>query len=196
MIHLFRNIKLLQPQVMLVVVALCALTSCVNDLKDLPDMDAEKAYEVDRAEGVTFYFGADGKTKAKLYARNFVRNDKAVPAYVDLLDSVHVDFYDDTLKIINILDANNARFYPQANDIIAYGNVVVQNASGEKMYTEELIWNDKAERIYTEKPVKIDNKGNITTGVGMEANQSFTWIRIYKQRGTMPVDKEKMGADD
>lgn len=186
--------KYLQPQVILVVVVLYSFSSCVNDLKDLPNMD-DRSYEVDRAEGVTFIFGEAGQTKAKLYSKQFIRNSNASPNYVDLLDSVHIDFFDSTLKVVNTLDANNARYYPQTNDIIAYGNVIVQNESGEKMYTEELIWNDKAERIYTEKPVKIDNRGNITTGEGMEANQNFTWIRIYKQRGTMPVDKDKMGTD-
>jgi len=193
---LLKKISLLRkkPQGLLLVVFLMLLAGCKNDLSKLPGTEL-KDLENDRAENVKFIFSQDGKTKAVLYGKYFIKNDHANPPYVDIKKDLKVDFYDDSLNVESTLTANYGRLYPQTNNIIVRDSVVVINKKGEKLETEELIWNQKLERFYTDKFVRITMDDQITYGEGLIANKDFTWFRITKQRGTIPVDKADLPLD-
>lgn len=185
--------KLFKPRGVFLV-AFLLLASCKNDLEKLPKenlMDLES----DRAEDVKFIFSKEGHTKATLYAKEFIRNDRAKPPYVDLNKKLRVEFYDPDLKVESTLTAKYARYFPDEDNIIVRDSVVVINKKGEKLQTEELIWNQKIERFYTEKQVIITKDGQITYGDGMEANQDFTWFRIKNQRGSIPVNKSELPVE-
>jgi lipopolysaccharide assembly outer membrane protein LptD (OstA) len=71
--------------------------------------------------------------------------------------------------------------------MIARNNVEVINIKGEKLNSEELIWNNKNKKIYTEKFVTIQTKDEIIYGDGLEANEDLTNYKIKKIRGTIQV---------
>lgn len=177
-----------KPQGILLVVFLIFLCSCGNNMKDLPKPDL-KDLENDRAENVSFIFSKNGKTVATIKGKEFIKNDQFKPPYVDLKKDIQADFYNDSLKIDSKLTANFGRYYPETGNIIVRDSVVVINKQGEKLQTEELIWNQKIERFYTDKFVKITLNGEVTYGEGLEANQDFTYIKIKNQRGSIPVNK-------
>lgn len=176
-----------KPQGFLLVVCCILLTACTNDLKQLPPDASVKDLDNDRALDVTFIRSEKGITKAELHTNEFIKNDNANPPYVDMLKGLKVDFFNDSLKVESTLTARTARYYTKSGNIIVRDSVVVVNRRGEKLQTEELIYNQKLERFYTEKFVRITIGDQITFGEGMEANQDFTWFRIKKQRGTIPV---------
>jgi LPS export ABC transporter protein LptC len=184
------NVSFLKPQGFFLV-AFLLLVSCKNDLNTLPSV-TPMDLESDRAEDVKFIFSKEGHTKATLQASEFIRNDRAKPPYVDLKKNLKVEFYDLALNVESTLTAKYARYFPEAGNIIVRDSVTVVNKKGEKLQTEELIWNQKIERFYTEKQVIITKGGQITIGDGMEANQDFTWFRIKNQRGSIPVDKSDL----
>ena len=185
-----------RPQGLFLVVCFILLSACSNDLKQLPPDAQAKDFENDRAIDVTFIRSEKGKTKAELHTNEFVKNDNANPAYVDMLKGLKVDFFNDSLKVESTLTARSARYYPRSGNIIVRDSVVVVNRRGEKLQTEELIYNQNLERFYTEKFVRITTGDQITYGEGMEANQDFTWFRIRRQRGTIPVNNEDFPAAD
>lgn len=188
---------LIKPQGYFLVVLLITIhfiSACVNKIEDLPNID-NSIFEQERAKNVTFIFGQDGNTKAKLFTKNFNRHESAVPPYIDMTDSVYVEFYDGQMIVQNKLSAKRARFYTQSEDVIINDSVVITTKDGKIIETEELIWNSKIEKIYSDKPVKIIQGENITYGTGLEANQSVSWIIIHNLRGNMPVDNEKMNQE-
>ncbi len=185
-----------RPQGLLLVVCLLLLSACSNDLKQLPPDAKTKDFENDRAIDVTFIRSEKGKTKAELHTNEFVKNDNANPAYVDMLKGLKVNFFNDSLKVESTLTAHSARYYPRSGNIIVRDSVVVINRRGEKLQTEELIYNQSLARFYTEKFVRITTGDQITYGEGMEANQDFTWFRIKRQRGSIPVDNADFPAAD
>ena len=176
-----------KPQGLFLVVCFIFLNACSNDMKQLPPDAKGKNFENDRAIDVTFIRSEKGITKAELHTTEFVKNDNANPPYVDMLKGLKVDFFNDSLKVESTLTARTARYYTKSGNIIVRDSVVVVNRRGEKLQTEELIYNQHLERFYTEKFVRITIGDQITFGEGMEANQDFTWFRIKKQRGTIPV---------
>ncbi len=181
-----------RPQGLFLVVCfmafMIALSSCKNDMSKLPP-DANRDWENDRATDVTFIYSQKGKTKAQLKTKEFIKNDNAKPPYMDMLKHVKVDFYNDSMRVESTLTARYARYYTKSENILVRDSVVVVNERGEKLETEELIWNQKLGKFYSEKFVKITSQGQVSYGDGLEANQDFSWFRINNQRGTIPVDK-------
>lgn len=171
--------------------AIFVFNSCENDLSKLPGNEI-KDLDADRASEVTFVYSENGKTKAKLYTKEFVGNDNARPPYIDFKKGVRMELFDENLKVENIVTARTARYYNKDGNVIAKDSVVARNAKGEKLQTEELIWNRKLEKFYTEKFVRITTKDQIVWGEGLEANQDFSHVIIKNQRGSIPVNSNDL----
>jgi Lipopolysaccharide-assembly, LptC-related len=67
----------------------------------------------------------------------------------------------------------------------------VINAKGEKLNTEEIIWDEQKKIIYSNAFVKITTGDEIIWGIGMEANEDFTDYVIKKVTGKVKVKTEK-----
>ena len=165
--------------------------SCENDLSKLPGNEI-KDLDADRASEVTFIYSENGVTKAKLYTKEFVGNENARPSYIDFKKGVRMELFDANLKVENIVTAKTARYYNKEGNVIAKDSVVARNAKGEKLQTEELIWNRKLEKFYTEKFVRITTKDQMVWGEGLEANQDFSHVIIKQQRGSIPVNSSDL----
>lgn len=176
-----------KPQGIFLVVCFMLLASCENDLSKLPANSSLKDLESDRANDVTFLYSENGKPRAKLHTNEFVGNETANPPYIDFLKGVKMDMYDDKMEIESTITARTARYYTKDENVIARDSVVVKNRKGEKLQTEELVWNKKLERFYTDKFVRITKDGQISYGSGLEASQDLSYIKIKNQRGTIPV---------
>ena len=187
---------IIKPQILsFVVLILLGTASCTNTEEELAAFDDEQ-FEKERAEGVTFIFGQNGMTKSELYAVRYERITNIKPSYIDLLDSVHVDFYSVLQIVENQVTAEKARYYPDIGDIVLKNNVRVVTKDGDTLYTDDLYWSEKLEKIYTNSPIKIVNGPQVTTGQGLEANKDFSWVKVYKQKGMVPIkDSEQMGED-
>lgn len=171
------------------------LSACQNDLKKLPDLDEMRLSQNDHAQNVKFIFSKNGHTKATLESDSFIQNNNARPPYIDLKKHLKLISYDSLLHAESVVTASFARYFPGNGNVIVRDNVVVVNQKGNKLETEELIWNQKLQRFYTNKFVRITMDGQITYGQGLEANQDFTWFRIKQQKGTIPVDKSALPED-
>lgn len=177
--------------------ALSLLTfySCENDLAQLPGNNNLKDLDADRASEVTFIYSENGVTKAKLYTKDFTGNENAKPPYIDFNKGVKMELFNDSLKVENIITAKTARYYTKDGNVIAKDSVIARNVKGDKLETDELIWNRRLSRFYTDKNVKITANGQITTGRGLEANQDFSLVRIKNQLGSIPVNNSDLPTE-
>lgn len=150
---------------------------------------------IDRADSVTVIISKDGHTKARLRTKEFIQNEEAKPPYLDMNKGLRVEFYDDSLHVESTLTAKTARFYTASNNILVQDSVLVINDKGEKLLTEQMVWNNELQQFYTQKEVQIIRGTSVTYGTGMEANKDFSWIRIFNQRGTIPVEKDQMPTE-
>ncbi len=164
-------------------------TSCTNKLEDLPPDAHELNLQNDQAEDVKIIFSEKGQVKAVLTSKLFIRNDQAKPPYADFKNGLKVEFYNTRREVESTLTARSARYFTQEDNVVVRDSVVVVNKKGEKLQTEELVWNQKMERFYSEKLVRITIGNQVSYGDGLEANQDFTWYRITRQRGTIPVEQ-------
>ncbi|MBS1773892.1 MAG: LPS export ABC transporter periplasmic protein LptC [Bacteroidetes bacterium] len=168
------------------------LSSCKNDPNEINALVNKGTMQEDKAFDVTILQSENGHVKVRLYAKEFVRNDLAKPPYVDMKNGLKAEVFNDSLKVESTLTARYARYYEKQGNILIRDSIVVVNKKGERLNTEELVWNQTAKKVYTEKFVKITTSTQVMYGDGLEANEDFTWYRIIHPKGIVRVDKSEV----
>ncbi|MDX2049523.1 MAG: LPS export ABC transporter periplasmic protein LptC [Chitinophagaceae bacterium] len=150
---------------------------CVNDETKVKGL-FEKKLGIDSAKQVESYMSRDGKMKAKLVSPLMVRYQDTLPR-VEFPNTLHVDFFDDSLKVESQLNARFARYFETQNKVFLKDSVVVFNTLGDTLHCVELWWDQQAAEFTTDKPVRIYRKDMIMIGVGLKAPQDFKTFEMY-----------------
>jgi LPS export ABC transporter protein LptC len=164
-------------------------TSCKNDPRDIVALTSKNMTQVDKAYDVTILYSEHGKVKARLFAHEFIRNETARPPYTDMKKGIRVEFYNDSEQVNSTLTARYARYYELQQNILVRDSIVIVNKKGEKLETEELVWNQAIKKFFTEKPVKITTPTQVLYGDGLEANEDFSFYTIKNLKGQVQVNK-------
>jgi LPS export ABC transporter protein LptC len=154
------------------------ISSCVTDEKEVREI-FQKKIGVDEARGVESYMSQGGIMKAKLTAPLMLRYQDTLPR-VEFPNTLHVDFFDDSLRIQSQLDAHYARYLESQNRIFLRDSVRVFNIKGDTLFCQELWWDQPEAKFYTEKPVRIHQPGTIINGVGLTAPQDFKTFTMFR----------------
>jgi LPS export ABC transporter protein LptC len=126
------------------------------------------------------------RVKGKLTAPYMLNYQRADSPYAEFPRTLHVDFYNDSLKTESQLDALYGKYLANQNKVFLRDSVVVKNLSkGDTLRCKELWWDQQTEKFYTDKPVRIYTPDKILYGTGMEADQNFRWYTITKLTGTV-----------
>jgi LPS export ABC transporter protein LptC len=169
-------------------IGLLGLLSCRNKIEDIQSLSGTGSSE-DKAQDVTIIYSSGGKVEARLYAKEFIRADKARPPYTDARSGVRIEIFDSSLKIQSTVTARYARWYETKGNVLLRDQVRVRNNKGEELQTEELIWSEANKKFFTEKAVRINMPTQSFYGTGLEADQNFSNYKILQPRGVVPVDK-------
>ncbi len=158
--------------------AFLLLGGCENNIKDIPDnrkkpLIPEEGIDIERT------LSEKAVVKGKLTAPYMLRYQQADTPYTEFPRSLHVDFYNDSLKIESKVDARYGKYLPNQDKVFLRDSVVVKNIlKGDTLHCNELWWDQHTQRFYTDKPVRIYTKTQILFGNGMEADQNFRWYNI------------------
>ena len=174
-----------------VAIGLLLIISCKNDPDEIKDLVNKTAPKVDKADDVSIIYSEQGKAKIRMFTKEFIRNEVAVPPYTDMQNGLKIEFFNDSTQIETTLTALYGRYYEEEGNVLIRDSVVVINKKGDTLRTEELIWHQDARKIYTEKFVRINTPDQVMYGDGLEANEDFTWYRILRPKGIVKVEKEK-----
>ncbi|WP_276134710.1 LPS export ABC transporter periplasmic protein LptC [Polluticoccus soli] len=173
-------------------VGILSIASCKNDPKEIDRLVTKHSPQEDRAEDVTILYSEHGHLKARLYAKEFIRNEVAKPPFTDMKKGLKVEFFDDSLKVESVLTARYARYYEKQENVLIRDSIVVVNKKGERLNTEELVWNQSIRKFYTEKFVRITTPTQVMYGDGLEANEDFSWYEIKNPKGIVQVNKSEL----
>lgn len=171
------------------------LAGCENDPAKIEQLSKEVASDEDKAIGVTLLYSQGSHLQARLFTDEFIRAGTAKPPYTEARKGLRIEFYNDSLQVESTLTAKYARWYEQQNNVLIRNNVVIVNKKGERLQTEELVWNQKAEKFFTEKFVRISTATQTLYGDGLEANQDFSTYEIKNLKGIVNVDKSNMPTE-
>lgn len=195
MINSFSHKLLAKARIFLPGFLFLLVFSCKNKPSEIHDLLGKVNFTEDKAEGVVIIFSEHGKVKARLFATEFIINEHAKPPFMDARKGLRIESYDDSTQVQSTLTAKYARYYMQQGNILIRDSILVVNKKGERLATEELVWNENLKKFYTEKFVRIKTPTQVMFGDGLEANQDFTWYRITNIKGVMQVNKSDVPAE-
>jgi LPS export ABC transporter protein LptC len=167
--------------------------ACENDLDVIRKMQEQKL-SVDEVKNVTSYLSQGGRMKAKLTAPLMLRYFDSVPR-VEFPNSLHVDFYNDSMQIESYLDAKKAWYYEQQSRIVLTDSVVVIRIDGDTLKTNELYWEQNLHKLYTTKDVEIRQKTKTIFGKGFESDEQLKNGRIDSITGILLVGASKFAGN-
>ncbi len=167
--------------------------ACENNLEKIRDMQRTRL-SVDEVKSVTSYLSQGGRMKAKLTAPLMLRYFDSVPR-VEFPNSLHVDFYNDSMQIESYLDAKKAWYYEQQSRILLSDSVVVIRIDGDTLKTNELYWEQNLHKLYTTKDVEIRQKTKTIFGKGFESDEQLKNGRIDSITGILLVGASKFAGN-
>ncbi len=177
-------------RVLILAVLLFVIHSCKNDPNEIRALTGAAHTTEDHAVDVTVIYSKTGKINMRIFAHDFVRNEGTRRPYIDMNTHLKVEFYNDSSGLVeDVLTADSSRYYEAQGDMIIWDSVQIITKKGEKLNTDELIWNASAQKFFTEKPVRITTPTEVIYGNGMEANSDFSWYQITNPKGTVQVNK-------
>ena len=154
------------------------LFACENDIKNIKALTARKI-GVEEARDIEAYMSRGGKMTGRLVAPLMYRYQDTVPR-IEFTQTIHVDFYDDSLRVESTVDALFAKYLEGQSKIYLRDSVVAINKNNQDtLRCKELWWDQNLQKFYTEKSVRIYKRdGTILYGDGMESTQDFSDIKI------------------
>ena len=147
-------------------------SSCENDPKEIENWTKRTELR-EEAKTVESYLSQSGVMKAKLTAPLMYRYQRDT-VFTEFPNSLHVDFYDDSVRVESWLTAKYGIYYDNLNKVFLRDSVVVINKEGDTLRTPELWWDQNLQKFYTTKPSRIDGKDkHIYCRDGIDAPQDM-----------------------
>ena len=171
------------------------LVSCQSDLETIEEVTRQDESPVESLFDVEVVYSEHGSIRMILNAPRMDRFETD-DTYLELPEGLLVIFYDTLMNETSSMKAKYAIHFEDDEIIEARDDVVVVNEAGERLNTEELIWNQKEETIRSDKFVKVTTDDEVTYGTGFEADERFDHWRILRPHGTFRVDTEREGGQE
>ncbi len=167
------------------------ISGCENDLKKVDNL-LQKKTGIEEAKDIESYFSEGGRVKARLLSP-LMRRFMIDSAYMEFPNSLHVDFYNDSIQIESTLDARYAKYMESQKKIFMKDSVmVISLQTGDTLKSRELWWDQNLEVFYTDKPAEYHQRnGNILYHRnGLRAAQDLSWRETYGNSGRVNASEQ------
>ncbi len=157
------------------------MESCENNVNDVKALGS-RAGGIDVGKDVAIYISNGGKLSAKLMAPIMNKYLQDSGRMIEFPKSIKVDFYKDSAKVESKLTAKYAHYIESENKVFLKDDVVVYNILGDTLWCKEMYWDQITSKFHTDKEVIVKQHNPISKiyGLGLEANQNLTDIKIFK----------------
>jgi LPS export ABC transporter protein LptC len=157
------------------------MLACENNVNEVQALST-RIGGIDVGKDVSIFISTDGKMTAKLMAPIMKKYLVDSGRMVEFPNTIKVDFYKDSLHVESKLTANYANYKEQEDKVFLKDNVIVYNVLGDTLWCKEMIWDQLTNKFTTDKEVIVKQHNPIskTYGMGFEANQNLTDIKIFK----------------
>ncbi len=95
--------------------------------------------------------------------------------------TLRIDFFGPDGKKTSTLVAREGDLYQRSHDMLARGNVVLQNTEGWRMSTEELTFSNKRNLILSDRLVRVEKEGSVLEGVGFQSDPNLEHFEFHDQ---------------
>lgn len=170
------------------VLGIALLTGCEDKIAALQREVTQEDLSIERISEVDILYSDSAvvrlRIQAPLLLNYLIQNEERKVFPEGLLAS----FYDSNGQVTSTLAARRATQYERKSLIVIQDSVVVESAGGERLETDELIWDERQQSLYTQKLVKVTTADEQIYGYGFRSNQDFTEWEINKVTGRFLVN--------
>jgi LPS export ABC transporter protein LptC len=159
--------------------------SCENDKKAVDALTKNVTLK-EVATDVQTLFSQNGKMKANLTAPLMIKVPASDSPYVEFPQTLHVDFYNDSIEVESFLDCKYAKYFETLGKVYLRDSVVVITMQGDTLKTPDLWWDQNKKIFYTDKYAEYySSTKTIYGGKGLEATQDLRRVTFKEPTGTM-----------
>lgn len=173
-----------------VIVVLFLLFSCKEEVKTASLSTAEAdSIAFMSTYGVSTIISDSGRISYKVEAEEWHMFEKRNPPYWAFEKGIYLEKYDDSLRVETTLRSDTAYYYDKQGLWQLFGNVRITTAKGERIFTHKLFWSSDSGRIYSDSYIKIEQRDQVTEGIGFSSNQNMTVWEILNTTGIYPIEE-------
>lgn len=167
------------------------LLACENDIGTINELFQPTKPGVEIALGVDMLYSDSAYVRVRVQGPKLLRYLDDVSPRDVFPDGVHVDFIEPEGFVSSTLDADQGERFTREKKVIVRDNVVMQNNQGEKLETNELIWDEVKQVVYTDRFVRITKPDEIILAYGFRANQDFSEYELLTVVAQIKADEFK-----
>ena len=160
------------------------MCACENDVNEVRELGKKKP-NIEEGKNIDYWLSSNGKMRAHLTAPLLLRIQNDSGRKSELPNTLHVDFYNDSMKVESQLSALYGRYMENENKVFLRDSVVAFNTKGDTLFCKEMYWDQNLQKFYTDKRVVL-SKGYGSTylvGVkGMTCTQDMTQVTLYEMQ--------------
>jgi len=179
------------PYLFIISLFIAFIFSCSDD-KVKPKIDytiEDSNTPVQESWNSEIIFSENGSVKAKLYSDHIRMFNEPREK---LLTSVIIDFYNSQGQPRSKLTSKKGRVDDITENMFAIDSVVaINDSSGVRLETDELMWRKEDKKIVTDKFVRITTEDEVIEGYGFESDQSLRNYVIYDITYQTTMKKKK-----
>jgi LPS export ABC transporter protein LptC len=164
---------------------------CENDVNDVKEL-SRRAPGIEEGKNIESYISQSGRITAKLTAPLLLRYQGDSMRKAEFPNTLHVDFFDSTMKVESQLFAKYGRYLQNESKVFLRDSVIIFNTKGDTLYSNELFWDQSLGQFYTNTPVVLvqnypyKQKGRYANG--FRSNQDLTDITFFNiQPGSFAI---------
>ncbi|MEL7119839.1 MAG: hypothetical protein AAFO07_10370 [Bacteroidota bacterium] len=143
---------------------------------------------VDRAEDVEIVYSDSAQVRAVISGPLMFNHMDQRENKQEFTDGMKITFYDDNLLVSSILTSKYALRMGNEGKMIVRDSVIWEGAQGQRLQTEEMIWDERLKKIYTNRYVVVTTAADTIYSIGFEANQNFSDIRFQSIEGSKTIE--------
>jgi len=164
-------------------------TACENDPSEVAAMFADQRPDAEIISGFQTIYSDSAQIKVRISGELMLRYQENGQFIQQFPKGLFVEFFDPNGRITSTLASKYGIRNEAEESVLVQDSVVWLAAKGDRLDTDELIWEAKNEKIYSDKFVRVIQGDKLITGVGFESNQEFTRSKVRAIQGVVNLPK-------
>ncbi|MFK7756062.1 MAG: LPS export ABC transporter periplasmic protein LptC [Flavobacteriales bacterium] len=149
--------------------------SCQNTIEEIDSANDDSELPAQTIFNGSFDYTVEGKLLQRITAGelNQYQNEN-----LEASEGVRVDMFNSNEEIEAFLTSETGTYFQSENKLTARDSVVLTNAEGDVLYTDELTLLQDSSLIFTDYPIEIHKGDNVIFGTGLRADSDFSKYQI------------------
>jgi len=175
----------------LLVSIIAFFSACENNPSEVAALFADQRPDAEIISGFQTIYSDSAQIKVRISGDLMLRYQENGQFIQQFPEGVFVEFFDPNGEITSTLASKYGIRNEAEESVLVQDSVVWLATKGDRLDTDELMWEAKEEKIYSDKFVRVIQGDKLITGVGFESNQDFTRSKVRAIQGVVNLPAER-----